>query len=75
MLDPRASAVLVPVDISSLHIFHSLYRGSPHLPGLQSQDFHGSTSLCLLFKNSIFFVVMCPISFLFYNIIGQIYLP
>lgn len=55
MLDPRASAVLVPVDISSLHIFHSLYRGSPHLPGLQSQDFHGSTSLCLLFKNSIFF--------------------
>ena len=54
MLDPRASAVLVPVDISSLHIFHSYTEAHPTFQAY-SHKISMAPHHCVYYSKTVFF--------------------
>ena len=68
MLDPRPSAVWVPVDTNSLHVFHSYTEAH-----LTFQAYSHKISMaphhCVYYSKTVFFLLLCVQFHFFFTIL------
>ena len=61
MLDPRPSAVWVPVDTNSLHVFHSYTEAHPTFQA-NSHKISMAPHHCVYYSKTVFFFGCCYVS-------------